>query len=299
MKEKLISKNIEHKNLKNILSPGNKGDIAFIFDWTKIEHSLYGEYILNLLIPYLHENNFCYLHGVYCIYYANLSEKNVKIRKLKKALYEEHDHLSDPSSYYIVYITNIGTKKAKMINHDLKEKEISYIEFSELNLNSLFKTLLSTVLYQSFIKHNKIIIESSPDVEYIEKNECPNFAILKHYHYKFLNINSDYYTIFLEYRIPSFIKQNDKDLYHSLKYLNNDFYYKIIKQLNIVISDDKILYLLNKTEYILNKWKLKDIVEIRNFLINKISESLLIGEIFDIEFMSEYNTYKFNIYIER
>lgn len=298
MKEKLISEKIDYKKLKNILSPGNKGDIAFVFDWTKIEDAIYGEYILNLLIPYLHDNNFCYLHGDYCIYSVSQLEKDIKIEQLKKALYEEHNSFSDPSSYYIVYITNLGIKKAKTINKYLKEKEISYIGFSDLNLNNLFKTLLSTIIIQSFIKYNKTIIESNPDVEYIEKNECPNFVTLKNYDYQFLNINSHYYDIFLEYRIPSTMKQNDKDLYYSLKYLNNDINYKLIEKLKITISDDKILYLLNKKDYILNKWGLNNIVDIRNFLTKKIKASLLIGEIFDLDFMNEYNVYKFNIYIE-
>lgn len=298
MKEKLKVENIKYSELKSILSPGNKGDIAFIFDFTKIEVSDYGEYILNLLMPYLQNNNFCYLHGDYCIYSSSLSERKFKIEELKKSLYEEYNGFTDPSSYYIVYITNIGLENAKTINKYLKGKEVSYVGFSELNLNSLFKTILSTVLLQAFIKCNNIIIEASPDVEYIEKNEYPNFVYLKNYDYKFLNINSDYYNIFLEYRIPSIINQNDKDLYYSLKYLNEDVNYNLIRELNIIITDDKILYLLNEKNYIMSKWNLKDIGDIRQFLTTKIEESLFVGEIFDLEVIDEYNTYKFNIYIE-
>lgn len=298
MKEKLKAENIKYSELKSVLSPGNKGDIAFIFDFTKIEVSHYGEYILNLLIPTLHDNNFCYLHGDYCIYSSSLSEKNFKIEELKKSLYEEYNEFTEPSSYYIVYISNIGIEKAKTINNYLKGKEMSYVGFSELNFNSLFKTILSTVLIQAFIKYNKIIIESSPDVEYIEKNEYPNFVVLKNYNYKFLNINSDYYNIFLEYRIPSTINQNDKDLYYSLKYLDKDINYNLIKDLNIIITEGKILYLLKEKDYILRKWNLKDIDEIRKFLITKIKDALSVGEVFDLEVIDEYNTYKFNIYIE-
>lgn len=298
MKKKLMLEHINYNDLKTILSPGNKGDIAFIFDYTKIDNCLYGEYLLKLIMKKLYNDNFCFLHGDYCIYSANSQEKNIKIKELKKSLYEEYNTISDPSSLYIMYFTNIGITKAKDINNYLKEIEKSYIGFSELNLNGNFKTILSTILSQPFIKHNKNIIEPSPNTEYIEKNDCPNFLILKNYDYKFFNINSDYYNIFLEYKIPSTIKHNDKDLYYSLKYLNNDINDKIVKDLNIIITKEKISYLLKQKEYIFNKWNIKDINEIRDFLIIKIKEALALGEIFDLDFMDEYDTFKFNIYIE-
>ena len=79
MQEKLVSQNIKYSKLKTVLSPGNKGDIAFVFDFTKIKASFYGEYILNLLIPKLHNNDFCFLHSDYCNYSASLLEKTLKL----------------------------------------------------------------------------------------------------------------------------------------------------------------------------------------------------------------------------
>ena len=68
--------------------------------------------------------------------------------------------------------------------------------------------------------------------------------------------------------------------------------------MDIVITKEKISYLLKEKGYIFNKWNIKDIDEIRDFLIIKIKEPLAIGEIFDLEFMDEYGIFKFNIYIE-
>lgn len=297
MKEKLLTKEIKYSDLKTILSRGNKGDIAFVFDWTKIDDPLYGEYVLKLIMPKLYNNNFCFLHGDYSIYSENLLEKNFEIVLLKEALYEEYNTNTEPSSLYIVYFTNIGIKKAKEINDFLKE-EHSYVGFCDLNLNGSFKTLLSTILCQPFIKYGKNIIEPSYETEYIEKNDYPNFLVLKNYDYNFFNVNFDYYSIFLEYRIPLTIKESDKDLYYSLKFLNANVNYNLIKNLNIVITDEKILYLLKEKDYIFNKWNMNDIGIIRDFLTIKIKQSLLIGEIFDLEFMDKYNVFKFNIYME-
>ena len=66
--------------MKSILSPANQGDIAFIFDWTKINNDLYGDYVLKLLLPFLNDANFCYLHGDYALYNADLEEKKFKIQ---------------------------------------------------------------------------------------------------------------------------------------------------------------------------------------------------------------------------
>jgi hypothetical protein len=298
MKEQLLSININYRELKSILSPANKGDIALIFDWTKISDSCYGEYILKLLMPYLNDNNFCYLHGDYCSYSLDSVEKNIRIEQLKNSLYEKYNSFSDPSSYYIVYITNIGMKKTLTLNDYLKNKEKSYVGFSDLNLNNLFKTFLSLTLVSSFIKYKNNIIEPSLDAKYIEKNEYPNFVVLNQFNYNFFNLNFYYFSIFLDYRIPSIIKQNDKDLYYSLKYLNHDIQYELVNQLNIIISEKKVLYLLREKNYILKKWHLEDVDKIKNFLMSKIKESLAIGEIFDLEFMDEHNTFKFNIFIE-
>ena len=68
-----------YEKLRPVLSPANKGDIAFVFNSEKIKNSDYGEYILDLLMPYLLNNNFCYLHGDYCINSDNLSQKRIKV----------------------------------------------------------------------------------------------------------------------------------------------------------------------------------------------------------------------------
>ena len=123
---------------------------------------------------------------------------------------------------------------------------------------------------------------------------------MRKYDYSFLSINSDYYSIFLEYRVPSIIGNRINDLYYSLKYLNNDITHDMINNLKIVISNAKILYLLKKKKYILDKWELNNIEDIRKSLTNIIKEALLIDDVYDIKCVKdkEYETYQFNLYIE-
>ena len=298
LKEKLKLENVMYEKLKPVLSPANKGDVAFVFDWSKVKKSDYGEYILDLLMPYLCEKNFCYLHGDYCIYSDSLFQKSIKIDQLKESLYEECNDFVDASLYYIVYISGLGIKYAKIINNYLKQNEISYVGFSDLKYNSYFKTFLSMTLIQAFVKYKNVIIEPDVDVQYVEKKNYSNYISLKKYDYTFLNINSDYYCIFLEYRIPALICNRTNDLYYSLKYLNSDATRENVKNLKIIISKDKILYLLKKKKYILDKWGLSNIDDIRKFLIDIIKKALLMDSIFDIKFVKEYETYQFNLYIE-
>ena len=299
LQKQLKNIGIDYNDLKKCLIPANNGDIAFIFNWQNINNEAYGEYILSLLMPFLLKNNFCYIHGDYGFLTDSYNVQINKFNALNNALYKRINFIS-PSSCYVVYITNIGLKKALEIDSYLKRKEISYLGFANLNNNNLFKTILSVIITQAFIKINNNIIQPSADNLVCEKNNDFNFITLKRYFNQVINVPSYYHDIFLLYKIPSIIEPQykDRELFLTFKYLNNSIENTFFKDFEIVIDDNKIDYIFTKKRYIADKWNIHNKEELKKFLILKIQQSLLSIEIFNLEIKKEYSTYQFDICIE-
>lgn len=300
LKNELKNENINYDNLKKCLIPANNGDVAFIFDWQNIERADYGDYILSLLLPFLLNNNFCYLHGDYISLIDSEEIKINKINAINNAVYKKTNTINSLYTSYVVYITNIGLKKALKIDSYLSRNEISYIGFADLNINNLFKSFLSATISQSFIKSNNNIIQCNEDSLECYSSTNPCFLSLKKYFNKFIEVPSYYYNLFLLYKIPCLVEPQNKDrqLYYSFKYLNQNIDNNFIKNYSVMIDDRKINYLYNKKTYITDKWNIENPEELKKFLTLKIEQSLLFGEIFNLELKKEDYTYQFDICIE-
>lgn len=299
LKTQLKNIGINYNDLKKCLIPANNGDIAFIFNWENINSECYSDYILSLLLPFLLKNNFCYIHGDYGFSTDSCKVQMNKFNALNDALYKKINYVS-PSSCYIVYITNIGLKKALEIDTILRSIETSYLGFANLNNNNLFKTFLSAIMTQAFIKINNNIIQSNSCDSVCNINDDFNLETLKRYFNNVINVPSYYHDIFLLYKIPSIIESQykDRDLYLTFKYLDNSIDNTFLKDYEIIIDDNKLNYIFVKKKYITNKWNIYNKEELRKILIFKIQQNLLLGEIFNLEIKKEYSTYQFDICIE-
>lgn len=300
LSEQLKKLDVDYQKLKKLLIPANNGDIAFIFNWKVIEDCSYGEYILNLLMPFIKDNNFCYIHGDYGFYSDSEEIKRNKFNALNNAIYGPPLIYIDPSIFYVVYITNIGINKAIEIDKYLKRNELSYVAFADLNNNNLFKSFLSLIITQAFIKTKNTVIQCDPSIDICTlTNDLYLTNLRKHIsRIKIVNIPEYYYDLFLLYKIPSLIEpQNNSDLYYSFKFLDENIKGSSIEKLKIKIDDRKIKYIFDKKKYIVDKWQ-KNENDLKEFLIDKIKYALISSEVFNLEIMKDYETCKFNICIE-
>ena len=150
-------------------------------------------------------DNFCYLHGDYGSGFDSYEIKRKKECALLESLYEKAVFIN-PSICYIIYITNIGRKKAIEINNYLKRHEISYLGFADLSTNNLFKSYLSKIIVSKFIKLGQNIIQPGSEILECTINNKSN-SILNNYFNTCIDIPDYYYYTFLLYKIPSILKR--------------------------------------------------------------------------------------------
>ncbi|WP_316740642.1 hypothetical protein [Pedobacter antarcticus] len=281
---------INYSDLKNCLTPQKKKrEIAFIFDSMLCESMMYGlEIITQLLQIFDKKSTNSVLVGDYIGKYESQ-------HILRKAFF---DHLVtdkfvnyvSSEQFYIVYINNLSEANFEAIKASMADY-IPYVGYFDMTFSSPLKAYIASLLIRFFIKDRNTIITGDEDTGY----HNPHFYPFEDYGYKSKSIKSICYDIFLSYKIErANIKGGEEDLRFSLNAISKSPL--DLSDFRLVIEDPKLQYLYTiKKDNIERAGLLNLTLEEFQKEIKKKIES---NYIFNLCFIREHHTIKFNIMLE-
>jgi hypothetical protein len=164
---------------------------------------------------------------------------------------------------------------------DLYKPYIGYIDTTH---SSQFKSYLSIILCQEFLKYENTIIHN---------DEVDIFWPVEEFGYITKGITSYLYDIFLVYKIeaPVFFENDVKFALNSINSTQLS-----LNNLEVCLSRDKLEYIKNKNKGGINKAELIEITkeEFEVLIRSKISSNY----IYNLEYQREHNSLKFTTIVE-
>ncbi len=290
-KIKLANKGIDYNKLKSALIPVHKNryEIALIFDSQIIDSIWYGNDVFGHVLPSLNKESTC---SILCgdiiadylpceIVYTILMNDMVQIHPTT---------FRHPTQYYVVYINNLTSLHKETIISSLKAYH-AFVGYVDTTFMSLFKSLISRSLMSICIKHkDTMILRHEDDIDDNENiNNC-GYRFEK-YGFKFISVKQMYYDLFLTYKIES-ILADQEDLDYSIRAISP--HYETCN--NIYVDKHKIEYLNDAKNGLMKKLNLKeyDSEDLQKLIGNQINNTYF----YDLEYIKEYNTPKFNVSLE-
>lgn len=290
----LSSKKIKYQDLKSALIPNpEKNEMVYVFDTSKISSAWYGYEVFENIMPLFDKKS---NHSVLCgDFLGTYSTQERLSKEFSKSLVPIRKYNFEHSSqFYLVYINNLSDEMHKNINDGLS-KYVPYIGYIELNYSSFIKTYFSAILINCFIKHKNIIVMAHED----DREDAEDINI-KGYPFEVngylcRSMKSMNYDVFLSYKIERNVyKGYEIDTTLSLNAITSKA--MKIDNFNILIDEKKLTYL---KEYKTGKLKKANLInfnktELEQLIKNKINSNY----IYNMEFLEEYDTLKFNLIIE-
>ncbi|KTE90016.1 hypothetical protein AT727_08800 [Desulfitobacterium hafniense] len=289
----LESKKIKYQSLKSILTPdhkGNKKEIVFCFDSSKIDSSWYGGTIFSHIIPLLDKKR------KHAIFHGDFLSRGLSEDFAYKTLVENIIPLNPTNyvysdQYFMVYITNLTEEEIKSFIEGLR-KYPWFIGYGDMTYANTLKDILAYCLGQNCLQHNNIVIMSHED----DREDSENINLIgypfENYGFKIISLKQYYYISFLEYKIES--RAVDKsDLLFCLNTIsNNAIEYE---EFDIIVQPEKYKYVKAKNVAAMQKTGIKD-MEVDKFT-SMLKEKLHESYIYNLE-INDYNIAKFNTNIE-
>jgi len=292
----LKNKGIDYSQLGVALIPSrnkNKYEYAFIFNslYFKDKTMFYGEKIINKILSIINKKS---TQSIFIGDYVSI--RHSKPETLKEIFLEKIEYINkceyiSNDQFFIVYINNITKKQVNNMIELLKNEEY-FVGVMNLKYPCKIKQYLAPILCPICIKYkNKVIVTSSQDIN-DNNNYCEQDYKYKENGFEIISINEMLYDLFLAYKIPSGIMDED-DLrfsYNILTYLAPQY-----DNLKVVIDDRKMEYIKNNKDGSMKILGLLDIT--REELEKKIRINLYSNYIYNIE-ENEFGDFKFNVLID-
>ncbi|WP_395016778.1 hypothetical protein [Dongia sp.] len=294
VEEALADKNIQYEKLRSALVPSqNRKEVALIFDTTTIKSSWYGYDVMKEVIP-LFEGK-----GNHSVLLGDYLDQRGSSDKLFSAFEEAVDLrrpvvYRHPTQFFIVYINNLTDAMVERFDKGLSSYA-GYVGIADTTYTSRFKTYLSTMLVNSFIKHGRIILQPHEDDRPMEEDVNTSGYPFEESGYTCRSIASDLMGVLLSYKIerpifPGF--EVDTEFALNAVSANPDD----IREFAIEVADAKIDYLKKAKASSLTR---AGILGISNTQLAALIRSKIDGSyIYNLSADAEYNVTKFNIIIE-
>ncbi len=196
----LDQKKITYDKLKSALVPAqDRREIALIFDTLGITQTWYGYEIMEQVIPlFAKRSNHSVLVGDYLNrpgqedeLYTAFAEAVVPRRII------EFQH---PTQFYIVYINNLTDTMVERFDDGLIPYP-HYVGIAEMTYGSTFKTYLSTMLVNSFVKFGNIVLQGHEPDRADEEDVNMNGYPFEKSGYICRSISDDLMGVMLSYKI--------------------------------------------------------------------------------------------------
>lgn len=293
LKEKLQAKGIEYTKLKSALIPvhRDKQEAAFIFDSSLIESNMYGYLAFQSILPALNKES------TYSILCGDIIADRIPLEISREIFFEnlEQFHFTDfkhPTQYYVIYINNLSNAQFRAII-DVLSSLTFFVGYVDMTFSSRLKSILAYSLVNLGIKYkDTMILQHEADRKDAENiNNC-NYDFENH-GFSVKSINEMYFGLFLSYKIEApFTDPED------LKYSMNAIHSNVTPAFELPVSvlEEKLRYLNEDKKVIMENLGLQDysIEELAHLIKNCIRKSYF----YNLEYLEEYNTPKFNISLE-
>ncbi|MFO1033572.1 MAG: hypothetical protein U1E15_05645 [Hyphomicrobiales bacterium] len=290
----LSLKGINYDALKTALVPDRKRkEIALVFDSLVIDDGWYGLEVARRIIPLFDkDSNHAVLVGDYIDTGAGqklLEEALSQAVTLIRPVDYRHS-----SQFYIVYINNLTDAMIARFHNGLYDWG-PYIGFADTTYTSPFKTLLSTMLVNSFVKHRRIIIQGHEDDRLNSEDVNTSGFPFEQNGYVCRSVQSLLEGTFLSYKIerpvfPGF----EVDTEFSLNAISN----KPLPLLDFTIEVEqaKLAYLKSAKSGSVTRAGVAEFTndQLASLLRSKISSSY----IYNMSYNENHNVAKFNVIVE-
>lgn len=292
----LEKKKIQYDKLSRALIPSrdeDKYEYVFVFNSTYFydKTMFYGQEIINKILSIINkESTQSILAGDY-IKLPKAEESALKELFLEKIEYINKCIYLHNSEYYIVYINNITQNQVNDMINKLRN-ESYFVGVMNLKYTSRIKQYLSFILCPLCIKCGNKVIVAHPEDEDDNGNYNYQGYDYERNGFKIVSINEVYYDLFLAYKIPNGIKDED-DLKFSYNILTNSV--PEYKKIKVIIDEKKLNYLMTKKTDNMNNLGLLNIT--KEELEQKILINIHNNYIYNIE-KNEYGDFMFNVLIE-
>jgi len=288
----LASKGIDYAALRSALVPKtDKNEAAFIFDSSEIESGIYGPVVMSNLLPLLDKR---VTQSVMC------GDILCKDQELVFDILNESMVLSRPFTFrhssllYAVYINNLSDSAVAAIHRNL-ERSPAYLGYMPTSHGSRAKTLLSFYMANLFLKHGNTLILGHEDDR--SNDEDVNITIypLEDFGYKIASLQSDYFGIFLSYKIERpVLRAYEDDEEMALNAISDSV--AQLADFTVVLDEDKHAYLQRAKQGKLDSAGLADAD--RNQIAALIQSKINSSYIYNLEYLDAHDVMKFNIMIE-
>ncbi len=288
----LSSKNIDYLELKNCLIPKNdRKEIGLIFDTSKTKSNCYGNEVYKEIIPLLNKKSSHSVLG------GDFMGKNELQELLRYNFFNEILQLKDieykhSTQFYIVYINNLSNEMFSDLIDNLNDFE-PFVGYFDLTNQSPIKSILSTMLVNSFIKLKDNIIMGHEDDRDNSENVNNSSYEFEESNYKIKSLQELYFRIFLSYKIERSVHNGfESDFNFSLNSIS-----PLISEIeNVEIEDNKFEYLKKVKTGKLKKANL--ISYSKKDLVNLIKNKIMSNYIYNMTDLKSHNVFKFDIIIE-
>ena len=280
---------VNYSDLKNCLTPQKqKKEIAFVFDSMKTESDLYGVKIISKLLS-LFDKKTCNSILVGDLIGPPDADNILKQVFFRFLVQEKEINYIANDLFFIVYINNLSDLAFNNIRKGLGDYA-PYVGYFDLTFSNIFKHFLSTILICSFIKDRNHIITHDEDTGYYN----PTWYPFEEYGFKCKAVNSLYYGIFLSYKIERPASLSEEDIRFSLNAVSRATFK--LSDFKLVIEESKLQYLVTNKKDNLERAGMLDIS--LEELQNQIKVRINTNYIFNLCFLPESHTIKFNIMLE-
>ncbi len=287
----LATKKISYDKLKYALVPKtDRHEAGFIFDSQSLD-SWYGYEVAKIMLPLYNKDM------TQSVLWGDLiGENQDMIFKLldRSLVLSRPFKFTHGSSLYCVYINNLTKFSIKNFHQSLS-KFPAYVGYIPSTFSSPTKTYLSAILCNAFIKYgNKIIMGHEDDRSNNENVNMIGYPF-EDFGYNVLSFQSVYFDTFLSYKIERAVFPGFKvDTEMSLAAVAEQVI--PLKDCEVQIDEAKHNYLKSEKLGKLKKAGIAslDRAELANIIKMKIEESY----IYNLTYLSEHDTIKFNLIVE-
>lgn len=294
VEEALAHKGIKYDELKTALVPDRKRrEMALVFDTLVIERSWYGLEVFKRIIPiFNHVSNHSVLTGDYIDMGAR---QELLFEAMQGAVrLTRHVDYKHSSQFYIVYINNLTDGMVQRLHQGLCGWD-GYVGYADTTYSSPFKTLLSAMLVNSFIKHRKTVIQGHEDDRPNEEDVNMTAYPFEEHGYICRSVQSQLEGTLLSYKIerpvfPGF----ETDTEFSLNAISPNP--QPLDGFTIEVEKAKLKYLKTKKAGSVAQAGLEQTSTraLSKLIRSKMSENY----IYNMSFDAQHNVAKFNVIIE-
>lgn len=292
----LKNKGIDYKDLSKALIPlrdEDKYEYAFVFNslYFKDITMFYGEKIINKILSIINKESTqsIFIGDYVCVEYAR--PEILKEIFLEKIEYVNECEYVYCDQFFIVYINNITKNQVNNMIEELKKEEY-FVGVINMKYPSKIKQYLAPILSPICIKHKNKVIVAHMYGRDDSLNYCEQDYQYKENGFEIISVNEMLYDLFLAYKIPSGMRDED-DLRFSYTLL-----IKMAPQyddLNVVVDEKKLEYLNKNKAGSMQVLGLTDIT--KEELEKEIRINLYNNYIYNIE-KNEYGDFKFNVLVD-